>query len=130
MPNVTNTLTAFITTEEDTTGNVPINRGTGNPAFDCTMGDFATYRQLPVGVTTLDLPINPVCQIYIRNLDASNPVTVVWIANGYTGNQVIVLNPGDQILVWCDPTKPTPGITSISLTSGGGTCAVEYFLGG
>lgn len=131
MPNVTNTLVANITTQEDLTGNVPVNRGTGNPALDCSVGEFVTYKLLPVGTTVLQLPISPCCQVYIKNLDASNPITIIWLPNGSViGVSVIALNPGDQLILWCDPTKPAPGVTSISIGPTGGTALIEYFLGG
>lgn len=130
MPNVTNTLTAVITTQEDTTGSVPINRGTGNPALDVTVGEFVTYKLLATGSTDLQLPISPICQVYIKNLDTANTVNVTWTVNGGTAQAAARLNPSDQLVLWCDPTKPNPGVTDIALGVSASSCLVEYFLGG
>jgi hypothetical protein len=130
MANVTNTLTAVITTEEDTTGNVPINRGTGNPAQDVSVGQFTTYQLLPIGSTSIILPILPTAQVYIKNIDATSGIIVHWVVNGIAGVQLVaVLAPGDQLILWADPTRVNGGITALSLDVSV-ACLVEYFLGG
>src|SRR5215472_11601140 len=118
MPNTTNTLTATLTATEDTTQNVPINRGTGNPSYDSTSAAFEYYFVLPAGPTTIQLPKNPTTQVYIKNNDnAGKNVVVSWIPSGGVNNNVITLNPGDLILFWCNPAGATnPGITTLTLT--------------
>lgn len=130
--NVTNTLVANISTQEDTTSNVPINRSTGNPSFDCGNGDFNTYKTLLAGANSIPIPNGSTraTQVYIRNLDSANSITVAWAGNLTASATVIILNPGDQIILWCDPTKTNPGITSLNLTPSAAPCLCEYFIGG
>lgn len=130
MANVTNTLTCNITSTNDTDGTVPINRGTGNPAFDSTTADFTTYQKLSNGDNTISLPVSPACQIYVKNLDPSLIITVKGTLNGGASQSMAKLNPGDQMNVWCDPTKTTPGYTALVLNASGANCLCEYFIGG
>lgn len=131
MSNVTNTLTAIITTQEDTTGSVPINRGTGNPAFDCTVGEFVTYKiLLAAGTFNVQLPQAVTCQVYIKNLDTANSIQINWTPNNGAPAAVIALNPGEQLILWADPSKATPGITALSFVTAAPNVLCEYFLGG
>ena len=130
--DVTNTLTATITSQEQSTSNIPINRSTGNPAFNANVGSFITYLALAGGAQPLALPsaINPTTQVYLRNIDPTKTLTVAWTPNGGALNNVIVLNPGDQIIFWCNPGGvTTPGVTAITLTPSAAGCLIEYFLG-
>lgn len=127
--NVTNTLAAVITSTEDTTGNVPINRGTGNPAFDSVSGDFRTYLSI-TGALVLTPNPNPARQVYIRNLDATNDLTIAWVPSGGVNNTVILLKPGEQIMFWGDPSKAGGGVTQITITPSATPCLLEYFIGG
>lgn len=127
---ITNTLTAFITATEDNSSNVPINRGNGNPNYDVTTAQYTEDFVLASGANIITLPCTPVSQLYIRNKHAANTVQVTWTDNGGAPLLVITLNPGDQILLWADPTKTTPGITSLTLTASGASTNVEMFLGG
>lgn len=128
--NVTNTLTAVVTTQEDTTGNVPINRGTGNPALDVTSGEFTTYKKLASGDNIIQLPISPVCQVYVKNLDPTLVITVKGTLNGGASQPIAKLNPGDQVIVWNSSTGTTPGYTDITLNASGANALCEFFLGG
>src|SRR5690242_13979175 len=113
--NVTNTLTAQITTTEDSTLNVPINRGTGNPAFDSTLGQLSEYLSLANGANVITLPKSVVYQVYIRNIDAAKSINITWTPHGGISNMFIVLNPGDQLILWCDPSKDgAPGSSGVT----------------
>jgi len=128
---VTNTLIANITSTEDSTGNVPINRGTGNPAFDSSVAEGVLYVALAGGANVIALPFSPCTQLYIRNNDGTKPIQVNWTQNGGAAVNVIVLNPGDQIIFWSNPAgATTPGITALSMTPSAAGALVEYFLGG
>lgn len=125
--DVTNTLVANVSSTEQSTSNVPINRGTGNPAYACNVGVFATYVQLG-GSTNIVLPITTVTQLYIKNIDPTLSCIVNWTPKNASNATILELNPGDQIIFWSNPGGATsPGITSLTLT---GTGLVEYFLGG
>jgi hypothetical protein len=129
--DVTNALTATITSTEQSTSNVPINRGTGNPSFNCDFANFFTYLALNNGSNTISMPQIPACQVYVRNLDPAKTVSVSWTPNGGSLDSIIVLNPGDMILFWCNPAgTTTPGITAMNLNASAAGCLVEYFIGG
>jgi hypothetical protein len=128
--NTTNTLTAQITATDDTTQNVPINFGTGNPAFDSSAAEFVRYRSFSAAFTP-QIVITLITELYIKNTGV-NPFTVSWTPNGGVGNNVIVLNPGDQIILFASPAgASTPGVSTFTLTPVGATpCLAEYFMGG
>lgn len=129
--NTTNGLTATITSTEDSTQNVPINRGTGNPAYDSTVGEFTFYYTLAAGANVIALPILHVTQLYIKNNDPSKTIQVTWTPNGGASASIINLNPGDIIMLWANPAGATsPGITNLTLTSVAGGALVEFFFGG
>ncbi|SRR6266481_5080008 len=129
--DVTNTLQANITSTEQSSSNVPINRGTGSPSFAAGVGQFTTYFLLPGGQSSIPLPFSPVTQLYIKNLDVAHSILVVWTQNSGAAQPVIELNPGDQIMFWCNPSGPfIPGITALWMTPNAGTALVEFFLGG
>ena len=127
MPNVTNTLIANITSTEDSTGAVDINRGTGAPAFDSSLADFATYRNLN-DILTPTLPAAIIFQVYVRNLDAVTPLVVSWTPQGGSSAIITNLSPGDQVILWQKPGGVNAGVSSISFQTGG-SCNFEYFLG-
>lgn len=130
MPNVTNTLIANITATEDSTQNVPINRGTGNPAFDSSVAEGILYIALGAGANVIGLPISPTCQVYIRNNDPAKSVIVNWTPNGGAAGNITTLLPGDQIILWQKPGGANAGITTLTLTPSAAGALVEYFLGG
>jgi hypothetical protein len=129
--DVTNTLTATITSTEQSTSNVPINRGTGNPSYPANVGVFATYLALTSGTNVINLPISPCYQVYIKNLDLTKTIEVTWTPN--SGTNVVVENslyPGDLIILWQNPTGTAGGITALTLTPSVSGALCEYFLGG
>lgn len=132
--DVTNTLVANISSAEQSTSNVDINRSTGNPSFACNVGQFTSYLALGIGVTyTVQLPLNvltAVTQVYVKNVDPTNSFTLKWTPNGGASTNIIVLNAGDQIILWCNPGgSTTPGITDLKFVTGA-ICLIEYFVGG
>lgn len=129
--DVTNTLVANISSTEQSTSNVPINRSTGNPSFASNSGSFVTYVALAAGVNVPFFPFSPITQVYVRNIDAAKSLSMSWVPNGGAAAVVIELNPGDQIILWSNPAGPVaPGITSISFTPSTSGCLIEYFFGG
>ena len=132
MAKMTNLLVANITSTEDSTSAVVVNRSTGNPAFDSSVSQMTEYFILAGGANVIPLPISPACQIYIKNNDAAKSIQVTWTQNGGGSVSIIQLNPGDQISFWTSPTgAPAPiGITALSLTPSVAGALVEFFIGG
>lgn len=130
MGKVTNTLTSVITTSEDSTGVVPINRGNGNPAYDANCAEFTTYKNL-TGTLILQLPATPIHQLYVKNIDPAGFMTVTWFPNGGANVLVAILGPGDLINLWSDPNNDS-GLNEVTLDLKAGTdnCLCEFFIGG
>lgn len=129
--NVTNTLTATITSTQDADGNVPINRGLGNLSFDANVADFCTFRKLASGDNTIDIPNGKAFQVYVKNNDPSLQLIVKYTPT--TGSQQVSpsLGPGEVFLIWQINTNAaaTAGITALILNASGANMLVEYFLG-
>lgn len=129
LTDVTNTLTATITSTEQTTSQVPINRSTGNPSFNSNVGEIIMYRQLSAGANPLSLAANPCFQFYVRDTDPALTVVVSWTPIGQANATVLTLYPGDQILFWQNPGGTNAGVSAITLTATAPTLC-EFFIGG
>ena len=132
MAKITNTLVANITATEDSTSSVIVNRSTGNPSFDSSVAQMTEYFVLAGGANVIPIPFSPAAQVYIKNNDAAKSIQVTWTQNGGAGVSVVQLNPGDQIILWCNPAgAPAPiGITALTLTPSAAGALVEFFIGG
>lgn len=130
-PYMTNTLTATITGTEDSTGNVPINRGLGNLAFDSNYSDFTTYQLLPTGSNPITIPQGKAFQVYVKNNDPTLSIVVNYTPTGLTAQLSTTLGPGEVFVIWQKITNAAAnaGIVALSITTTGSTL-VEYFLGG
>jgi len=131
-PFQTNTLTATITGTEDSTGNVPINRGLGNLAFDSNFSDFVTYQALASGDNTISIPNGKAWQVYVKNNDSSLLITVKYTPTGGAQQVSCLLGPGEVFLMWQKITSvaASQGITGLTLNASGANALCEYFLGG
>lgn len=127
--DATNTLTATITSTEDSTGVIPVNRGLGNLAFDSNVAEFCYYQKLSAGDNTIALPDGKAFQLYVKNIDPSLTLTVKYTPTGGVQQLSPLLAPGDVFLFWQAVTNVASGITALILNSSG-TALVEYFIGG
>jgi hypothetical protein len=131
---VTNTLTATITSTEDSTGNVAINRGNGNPAVDAVVGLYIEqFKTLGAGFDTKipsisGLDTAEIDQLYIKNNDANAIITVKWSPVAH-GGQILALDlqPGSQLLLW--ETTTGRGVASVTVASSVGGTFCEIFIG-
>jgi|SRR5215471_7785998 len=130
--NMTNTLTATITGTEDSTGNVPINRGLGNLSFDSIFSEFTTYQKLANGDNTIVIPDGKAFQVYVKNNDPSLNIIVKYTPTGLAQQVSATLGPGEVFLMWQQITNAAAnaGITALVLNASGANALVEYFLGG
>jgi hypothetical protein len=130
--NMTNTLTATITGTEDSTGNVPVNRGLGNLAFDSIFAEFCTYQKLASGDNTIVIPDSKAFQVYVKNNDPSLNIIVKYTPTGLAQQVSSTLGPGEVFLIWSAITNAAAnaGITALVLNASGANALVEYFLGG
>jgi hypothetical protein len=130
--NMTNTLTATITGTEDSTGNVPVNRGLGNLAFDSIFAEFCTYQKLASGDNTIVIPDAKAFQVYVKNNDPSLNIVVKYTPTGLAQQLSSTLGPGEIFIIWSTITNAAAnaGITALVLNASGANALVEYFLGG
>ena len=128
---MTVSLLATILGTDDATQNVPINFGTGNPAFDCTAVVYEPYLALANGANNIVLPISPTTIIWIKNIDAAKTIVVVQTPNGGVLSTECTLNSGEQYCLFANPASgTTPGITTLTLTASAAGALVTYLLAG
>lgn len=95
------------------------------------VGAFGQYNEalsIPTSATPLTLPGSPVLQLYIKNLDSTNYITVTWTPNGGASNVVKKLYPGNSLFFF--DTSASAGITALSLQANTAACLIEMFLAG
>lgn len=120
----------LLTLQQLDTGGVPVlNRQVGYVSFNATVGAFSVAN-LANGANVITLPISPVLQCYVKNLHATNTVTIILTPQGGASATVQVLGPGAVFSFWQTATAATYGITALTLTASAANTPVEYFLGG
>lgn len=111
------------------TGSVSLQK----PIANSYSGTVQSYgQQVIIGTTsvTINLPIDPVEFVYIKNLSATagTTVTTTWTPNGGSSATVITLDPGAYI-IFCEATT-TNGSSAISVISSASGTPIEYILVG
>lgn len=113
----------------DSSGAAVLNRQIGYVSYTGVVGGFSVAN-LGSGANVISLPTSPILQLYVRNLHATNTVTVTMTPQGGASAVVQVLGPGATFSFWQTATASTYGITALTLTASGANTPVEYFLGG
>lgn len=109
---------------------VPVlNRQIGYVTYNAAVGNF-TVANLANGANVITLPTTVVLQCYVKNLHATNTVTVIATPQGGASTTMQVVGPGGVFLFWQTATAGTYGVTALTLTASGANTPVEYFLGG
>jgi hypothetical protein len=85
----------------------------------------ASIGTSPVSIA---LPVSPTNFLYVKNLHATQTLTVTWTPNGGSSAVVQTLEPGSALLLI--QTSLTAGITALSLTGSGAATTCEYILAG
>lgn len=78
--------------------------------------------------TSITLPISPVQFLYIKNLHATQTLTVTWTPTGGASATVQTLQPGSIIILLEAATGG--GITALTLTGSGANTNCELVLAG
>jgi len=66
--------------------------------------------------------------VYIKNLHASNTVTVLWTPNAGVQATIILLQPSSAIMLL--EANTSAGISSFLLTASGASTPVDYVVAG
>jgi hypothetical protein len=127
---ITNTLIANITAQEDSSQNIVINRGTGNPNFDSVVAQMTEYYILANGNNDIALPATTCYQLYVRNNDPALIITPkITPKGGVVEMSFTQLYPGDQLIIWQANNGVNAGFTAFSLVASGAGALVEFFIG-
>jgi hypothetical protein len=110
---------------------VRINTVVATMVASATASFYESYFQVGAGSTSLVLPVSPVWAVYIKNLHASNTVSVTCTPTG--GNawvSPIVLPAGGVFMYWVPyaSNPATGGFSVISLQASGAATPVEILL--
>lgn len=109
-------------------GNTPFIRQLGSLIFTGTVYTVGQSVSIPNSPTTISLPVSPTNFVYIKNLHATQTLTVTWTHNGGASVVVQVLQANGTIIL-CEPTTGD-GITALSLQGSGAATLCEYALAG
>lgn len=118
------TLTATLTLTDSLTGDAQESKAV-SAAFAGSASMSVQTASIGTSPTSITLPGSPVNGLYLKNLHASQTITVTWTPAGGSSNVVKTLQPGG-VLVFIDPIAG--GITALSLTASGTATPVEYIL--
>lgn len=95
-----------------------------------TVGELISGNLIDTNQTTITLPILQVRQLWVRNTDDAETLTVVWTPYGGAQATIAVLGPNDQLTLWHTTTGATKGVSSLKLTASGANTTFEVFVGG
>lgn len=133
MANATNTLQATIIST-DQNGNIPINRGMGNPQLAGNVGEFTLNQNLANGDNVITLPAANIFQLYVKNNAANGSglkIVVKYSVNGGAQQIGPAIEPGGvQVPVWNTINTDNAGsLTALTLNASAANIPVEYFIG-
>jgi len=119
-------------------GNITVTDGqTGTVAYtklltalSTTGTAFGEVSSASIGTspTSITLPVSPVQFLYVKNLHASNTLTVTWTPNGGSSAVILVLQPGSSIQF--EEVASGSGITALTLTGSASSTTCEFLLCG
>ena len=117
--------------QQDSGGNHILGTSGRTPAdfkWGGTVGVF--YENLLIGTsaTTITLPISPTVNVYIKNLHATQTLTITATPNGQSSVVLDILGSGEVYLRW--GTASARGLTALSLAASAASTNIEMFLGG
>jgi hypothetical protein len=121
-------LSGQITVSDGTTGTVSLQKQI--TAAMVVGSAFSEVQSLNVGTgsVSLILPIAVVQFIYIKNLHATQFVSITWTTVASGSSYATTLEPGSVIVI--SEATVGGGVTAISLQASGTGTPVEFILGG
>jgi len=112
---------------DDATGTLNLNKIL-SAAFAGSLSTLGEAVSIGASPTTLVLPKSPTQVVYIKNLHATQTLTVTWTPNGGGSAVVQTLQPLGFLLLLNSNT--TSGITALSVQASGAATPIDYFLAG
>jgi hypothetical protein len=127
--SVSVSLTGSIKASDSVSGTIALSKVL--TALSTIATSFSEAQSLSIGTspTSVTLPISPCTFAYIKNLHATQTVTVTWTPNGGASNVVLTLQPGAYIS-FGETVQALSGITALSVQASGASTPIEYVLGG
>lgn len=126
--SVTVGLNGNISVTDSTTGTTSLRKIFAALTTQGTVVSEAQSASVGTSPTAIGLPVSPTNFIYIKNLHATQTLTVTWTPNGGSSNPVLTLQPGSAIIV--SENNLVSGITALTLTGSGAATTYEYILAG
>lgn len=100
-------------------------------SFAGSAGQYTESLNVPTTGVTVTVPISPCLQLYIKNLDPTNYVSVTWTTAIGGSNFVKSIRPGGFLAFSdLDTAAGSAGISVLTLQANTAACKVEMFLGG
>lgn len=117
-----------ITVADSTTGIIALQKQLTN--LTTTGSVFSEASSISIGTTpvAIALPITPITFLYVKNLHATNTVTVTWTPQGGASATIQTLEPGSAILF--SQNVAGAGISALTVVANSTNTQIEYIIGG
>jgi len=122
-------LTGSIKASDSVSGTIALSKVLTSLATNATAFSEAQSLSVGTGSTVITLPISPTTFVYLKNLHATQTVSVTWTPNGGASAVAIVLQPG-AFICFGEVVQGLSGITALSVVASGASTPIEYVLGG
>lgn len=127
--SVTVSLTGSLKATDSVSGTIPLSKVLTALSTLGTAFVEGQSLSIPASPTSITLPISPVTFLYIKNLHATQTLTVTWTPNGGASNVVLTLQPG-AFISFGEDVQGLSGITALSVQGSGAATLIEYVLAG
>lgn len=126
--SVSLTTVGFIQATDSVTGSIAFKKLLSSLVTTGTV--FSEAQNASVGnvLTAITLPVSPVQFLYLKNLHATQTITVTWTPTGGVSAIVQTLQPGSYLIL--GEAAVGGGITALSLQGSGAGTTYEMILGG
>ena len=123
------TLSGSIKASDSVSGTISLSKVLTSLITPGTTFSEAQSLSIPASPTSITLPISPTTFVYIKNLHATQTLTVTWTPNGGASNVVVTLQPG-SFIAFGEAVLGLSGITALSVQGSGAATLIEYVLAG
>lgn len=127
--NITTSLTGSVAITDGSTNVTPFNLVLSGLGFIGTVA-LPQYLSIPNAPTAVVLPVAVAQFVYIKNLHATQTLTVTWTPNTGASAVVTVLAAGSAIILCESAVTALGGISVLSLQGSGAATTCEVVIGG